>query len=559
MSDHNYETDFLVIGSGAAGMNAAITAHKNGLDVIIAESQKFWGGTTAISGGGLWLPNNPLEQKAGVEDSPEATFDYMSETIGTPGTWASDERKWAFINAVPHFYNMLAEEGVKWMHSKVYPDYYPDLKGGRIGRSVEVKAFNYKKLGDYRKLVTQGGIPFAIYTDDVWELGRAFASWGGFWRGARVVFRLLGKAITGQDARGMGYAYAGSLMYIIRKREIPVWLNSPMTDLIVEKGRVVGAVINKEGKTVKVKARRGVMLAAGGFAHNPEQRMKFQGIPGWSASPKGQNGDGIWIGQKIGGGVAMMEDAWWGAVIIDPKDAEHGLFILWERSFPYSMIVDRQGQRFANESESYVDIGHHILNHYKDEKDPLKKFGWLVTDKRHSRYINTALLTGKKPFLANGTLVEAKTLPELAEKMGVDKETFLDQIKTFNQYAEDGVDRDFERGRTAYDRYYSDPSVRPNPNLGKIAKGPFRAIKVYAGDLNTKGGLITDEYSRVLKKGGEVIEGLYAAGNNTASVMGHTYPGAGSTIAPASIFAYLGALHAARFDTSGPADFAGRK
>lgn len=555
-STWDYETDFLVVGSGAAGMSAAITAHKNGLDTIITESQPFWGGTTAISGGGLWMPNNALSKKAGVDDSPETTFDYMNETIGNPGPWANDARKWAFINGVPKFFDMMAEEGVRWMHSSKYPDYYPDLKSGRIGRSVEVKAFNYKKLGNFRKLATPGGIPLAIYTDDVWLLHRGFSSWSGFFRGARVVFRILGKAITGQDARGMGYAYAGSLMYIVRQREIPVWLNSPLTDLIVEKGKVVGAEIDKEGKKVRVKARRGVMLAAGGFAHNPEKRLKYQGVPGWSASPVGQNGDGIWIGEKVGGELAMMEDAWWGAVVQPPKGMSVG-FILWERSQAHSMIVDQEGKRFLNESESYVDVGHHMLEHYKN-KGPEEKYSWLITDNQHTRrYINSTLLVGKKKFIKEGIVVTANSLEELAEKIGVNKNTFLNQVKLFNQYAEEGVDRDFERGRTAYDRYYSDPWVKPNPNLGKIEKGPFMACKIQPGDLNTKGGLITDEYARVTKKDGSPIPGLYAAGNNTASVMGHTYPGAGATIAPASVFGFLGALHAARFETSGPADFAG--
>lgn len=557
-STWDYETDFLVVGSGAAGMSAAITAHKNGLDVIITESQAYWGGTTAISGGGLWMPNNALSKEAGVDDSPETTFDYLNETVGNPGVWTSDARKWAFINGVPKYFDMMADEGVRWMLSSKYPDYYPDLKSGRIGRSVEVKAFNYKKLGSYRKLVTPGGIPLAIYTDDVWLLSRGFSTWSGFWRGVRVVLRVLGKAVTGQDARGMGYAFAGSLMYIVQQREIPVWLSSPLTDLIVEDGRVIGAEIDKDGKKVRVRARRGVMLAAGGFAHNTEKRLEYQGVPGWSASPDGQNGDGIWIGEKVGGELAMMEDAWWGAVVQPPKGAKVG-FILWERSHPYAIIVDQQGKRFLNESESYVDVGHHMLERTKD-KGPEEKFAWLVWDKRHnSRYINSTLLTGKKPYVEQGILHQANTLAELAEKIQVDKNTLEETVKTFNQYAEEGVDREFERGRTEYDRYYSDPTVKPNPNLGKLEKAPFWAIKIQPGDLNTKGGLITDEYARVTRKDGSVISGLYAAGNNTASVMGHTYPGAGSTIAPASVFGFLGALHAARFENQGPADFPGRE
>jgi 3-oxosteroid 1-dehydrogenase len=545
MANWDFETDYLVVGSGAAGMSAAITAHRNGLDTIIIESMPTWGGTTAISGGGLWMPGNPLSIRAGVNDSPATTFDYMNEVIKNPGPWANDARKWAFIHGIPKFFDMMEEEGIRWMHTTVYPDYYPDLKSGRIGRSIEVKPFNYRKLGSWRKTVTKGGIPIALTTDDVWLLSRAFSTWSGFKRGVKITFRILGKLLSAQDSRGMGYAYAGSLMYIVQQRDIPVWLNSPLTDLIVEDGRVVGAQVSKDGHPVNVKARRGVMLAAGGFAHNTEKRLQYQGVPGWSASPKGQNGDGIWLGEKIGGELAMMEDAWWGAVVQPPKNAAVG-FILWERSHPFSLIVDQNGRRFMNESESYVDIGHDMLDHYR-EKGPEEKYAWLIWDKRHEkRYLNSTLLTGKKPYFEQGILFKAKSLEALAAKISVDIDTLKKTVQRFNGFTEDGVDRDFERGRTEYDRYYSDPRVKPNPNLGPLEKGPFWAIKIQPGDLNTKGGLVTDEYARVLRDDGSVIAGLYAAGNNSASVMGHTYPGAGSTIAPASVFGYIGALHASQ-------------
>lgn len=553
------ETDFLVAGSGAAGMSAAITAHKNGLDVIIVESMDRWGGTTAISGGGLWMPNNPIMKGKKIEDNAQAAFDYLKETIGEPGPWANDTRKWAFINAIPHFVNMMADEGIRWMSSTKYADYYPDLKGGRIGRGIESRLFNYRKLGHYGKLVMDGGLPLPVHTDDVWLLSRAWVSWGGFWRGAKMVGWTLGSLILGMKLRGMGYAYAGSLMYIVQNREIPVWLNSPITDVIKDdKGRVIGAIVKKDGKEIRIKTSRGVMLAAGGFAHNTEMRMKYQGVPGWSVSPRGQLGQGIVIGQKAGGQLAMMEDAWWGAVPVNSKQQASG-FMLAERSMPHSLMVNKNGQRFANESESYIDIGHHILETTKKEKDPQERYVWLIMDHQHSkRYLNSSLLIGTKDYAKAGHYAQAPTLRALANKIGVDYDNFKASVDRFNQFAITGVDRDFQRGRTAYDRYYSDPSVKPNPNLGRLDKGPFSALRAYAGDLNTKGGLITDEYSRVTDKEGKPIVGLYAAGNTTASVMGYTYPGPGSTIAPASVFGYLGALHAARFKSSGPADFAGR-
>lgn len=550
MSDMwDVEVDYLVAGTGAAGLSAAITAKKNGLDTLLVESEKTWGGTTSISGGGLWVPNNPLEFKDGVQDSPQAAFDYLNATVGDLGPWTSEKRKWAFIHAIPPYLNMLTDMGMKWSRAKKYPDYYPDLPTGMIGRSIEPKSFNMRKLGALAKTVTPGGIPAPIRNDDVWLLSRAWSTPSGFLRGAQFVFRTIGHLLAGRKPAGMGRALAGNLMYIAHvKLGVPVWLNAPLEDLIVEDGRVVGAVINKEGKETRVRARRGVMLASGGFAHNKEWRMKYQGVPGWSASPMGQFGKGIEVGQKVGGAVAMMEDSWWGATTANPDGGEQHGFILNERSDPWSIVIDQLGNRYLNESESYVDFGHHMLEH--DKKTDGKAIpSWLVSDHRHdTHFLSSALMMpgAKKKLTEQGEYVEADTLEELAEKMGVPKDAFLETIKRFNEFARDGVDRDFQRGRTEYDRYYSDPLVKPNPNLGPIEKGPFSAVKLYPGDLNTKGGLVTDEYARVLREDNSVIEGLYAAGNTTASLMGHTYPGPGASIAPAAIFGYLGALHASQ-------------
>jgi len=539
------EVDYLVAGTGAAGLSAAITAKHNGLDTLVVESTDKWGGTTAISGGGLWMPNNYLEQKAGVDDSVEQALDYMEETVGDVGPWTSRERKLAFLNGINQYMHLMSDQGLKWAHSKDYPDYYPDLPSGRIGRSVEVKPFNVRKLGAWRKTL-RTSIPAPVMTDDVWLLSRAWSTPSGFVRGARFVFRTLGSLVTGQLKYGMGGAFAGSLMHIVLKQDTPVWLSSPLEELIVEDGRVVGAVIQHDGKSLRVKTRRGVMLGAGGFARNKEWRKRYHGIEGWSSAPDGQLGQGIEAGQKAGGAIGMMEDAWWGATTAVPGGGEQHGFVLNERSDPWSIVVDQQGNRYLNESESYVDFGHHMFEH--DKKAPAIP-SWMVLDHRHTtHFLNSTLMMpgAEKKLIADGELVVAKTLEELAEKMGVDKDTFLATVERFNGFAREGVDHDFQRGRTAYDRYYSDPLVKPNPNLGTIEKGPFKALKIYPGDLGTKGGLVTDEYARVLREDGSVIAGLYAAGNNTASVMGHTYPGAGSTIAPASVFGYLGALHASQ-------------
>lgn len=548
MSDAwDHEVDYLVVGTGAAGLSAAIAAKKNGLDTLLIESTDKWGGTTAISGGGLWLPNNPLMQRAHVDDNPDAAFAYLEDTVGDGGTWVSKERKWAFINGISHFVTMTEEEGIHWIRAKEYPDYYPDLPGGRVGRSIEVKPFNLKKLPKkLRKTMRPPAIPAPVMNGDVFLLSRAWSTPSGFIHGARFVFRTLGSLVTLQQKTGMGGALVGSFMHVADRLNVPVWVNSPLTELIVEDGRVVGAVVQKEGKTMRIRSRRGVMMAAGGFARNKKWRKKYHGVEGWTSAPEGQLGQGIEAGQNAGAALGLMDDAWWGATTANPDGEDSHGFVLNERSDPWSIVVDQKGSRYLNESESYVDFGHHMLE--RDKTTPAVP-SWLVLDHRHTtHFLNSALMIpgASKKLQASGELVVAKTVDELADKMGVDKATFLATIERFNGFAREGVDKDFQRGRTEYDRYYSNPLLKPNPNLGTIEKGPFKAVKLYPGDLGTKGGLVTDEWARVQREDGSVIEGLYAAGNNSASVMGHTYPGPGSTIGPACVFGYLGALHAAQ-------------
>lgn len=344
--DWDREVDFLVAGTGIAGMSAAITAELNGLDTLVIESMDKWGGTTAISGGGLWLPNNPLEFKDGVQDSPETAFDYLQSTVGDVGPWTSDARNWAFINAVPSYVNLLSDQRIKWARAKKYPDYYPGLPSGRVGRSIEPMPFNMRKLGPFGKLIREGGIPAPIRNDDVYLLSRAGSSSSGFVRGALFVFRTLGYYLSGQKPVGMGASLVSHMMYIGRnKLGIPVELNSPLRELIVEDGRVVGAVVEQKRKNLRIKANRGVTLATGGFAHNKEWRLKYQGVPGWSASPMGQNGEGIEAGAKVGGALGMMEDAWWGATTLNPDGKDQHGFILNERSDPWSIVVDQNGER----------------------------------------------------------------------------------------------------------------------------------------------------------------------------------------------------------------------
>ena len=545
MTTWDYEVDLLVAGSGAAAMSAAIAAKDAGLTVEIVESTDKWGGTTSISGGGLWMPNHPDMAKIGKPDSIEDALTYMEESIGDVGPASSIERRRAFLESVPTVYNFLRSKGLKWAVSKDYPDYYPDLPGGMAGgRSVESEPFNSKRLGDWfdKSRAKDGGVPLPLKTDDVWLMTRSWSTFSGFVRAAKVMGRTALGIITGKKLVGMGGAYAGSLMKIVQDMEIPVHLNSPITKVIKDKkGAVIGAEVTTGDGPVTYRTRAGIMLGTGGFARKTEWREKYHGIPGYTSAPVGDLGTGIQVGIDAGADVALMDDAWWGASI--PLPDGETLFVLNERSDPYSIMVDQSGRRFVNESASYVDVGHAILEHNKETPTiPC----WLIMDARHRRkYLFNAAVTGLKKLKENGTYVTAPTLEALAGKLNMDPAVLLETVKRFNGFCTTGVDEDFGRGNTAYDNYYGDPGVKPNPNLGPLEKGPFHAVKIVPGDLGTKGGLLTDEHARVLDTKGKVIPGLYAAGNTTASVMGRTYPGAGSTIAPATVFGYLGAVHAA--------------
>ncbi len=531
--------DVLIAGTGAAGLTAAITAADAGLGVLVVESTPKWGGTTAVSGGGLWMPVNPLMIRAGVPDSVEEALQYMQASIGDAGPASSPERRRAFLDNGPAVMRLLGRLGVRWTRAKDYPDYYPDRPGGKVGRGVEVAPFDTKLLGAwYATARAADGLPAPVTTDDVWLLARAWSTPRGFVRGARFVFRTVGGLASGKRLVGLGGALSCSLMHIVRTQQTPVWLSSPIVELITEDGAVVGAVIDKKGRRMRVRARRGVVLAAGGFARNAEWRQKHHGIPGYSAAPEGDLGTAIDLGARAGAALELMDDAWWGAGTVGP-DGTHG-FILSERSMPFSIVVDAAGERFTNESASYIDFGHAMLSHTVPGPT------WLVTDVRHARrYLSTAYVGRKKQWLAAGTLVEAASLHELADITGMDPVRLAATVKRFNGFARTGVDADFGRGRTVYDNYYGDPRVKPNPNLGPLERGPFRALRLYPGDLGTKGGLLTDADARVLREDGTVIPGLYAAGNTTASVMGRTYPGPGSTIGPAVVFGYRAARHAA--------------
>lgn len=538
--------DVVVAGTGVAALSAAITAADSGLRVVMLESTDRWGGSSAMSGGGLWLPNNPLMQRDRVGDSRGDALAYLEATVGDCGPSTSRARKEAFVDGVAGFVNLAERLGVRFTRAADYPDYYPELPGGKIGRAVEVEPFDVHAIGDWWTTSRgQDGVPAPVKTDDFWLLSRAWSTPSGLVRGARVVFRVLGSLARRQKAVGMGAAVTAALLDVAVKQGVQIRLSSPVTELVVDGGRVVGVVTTVGGRTRRVEARRGVVLGGGGFDHNGEWRERYQGVDGKDSSgSRGNLGTAIEVAQKIGAAIDLMDDAWWGASIPSPTPDGSAAFLVSERSMPYSIIVDASGSRFANESESYVDLGHHMFERFETVPGAC----WMVTDVRHTRkYLRSYAMDPRatKAMTEAGILVKAPTLDDLARRIKVDPAALRATVDTFNGYCRAGVDHDFKRGSSAYDRYYGDPLVHPNPNLGTIEKGPFTAVQVVPGDLGTKGGVVTDEHARVLREDGSVIEGLYASGNNTASVMGRTYPGPGSTLGPAAVFGHLAARHIA--------------
>ena len=534
--------DVLVVGSGSAGFATALGAADSGLSVLMVEGSEKWGGSTSMSGGGMWLPNNPLMRRDKVGDSRQEALEYMLSCIGTPSRSASKERQEAFVDGVDDFVLTAEKYGVKFGRAPDYPDYYPELPGGKIGRGIEVEPIDSKRIGEWWNSML-GAVPLPAKTDDVWLLGRAWSTPAGFVRGAQVVFRALGGVVTGKRLAGIGAAWATAFLEaVVLKLGVPLWLDSPIEEFIMDDDRVVGAVINRGGERVRVGATRGVMLAAGGFESNTEWRQKYHSIDGVPSGSAYNTGATIALAEEAGAALELMDDAWWGGSIAAFPGGSPS-FIVGERSMPYSIMVDSTGRRFANESESYVDLGHHM-----QELDGGKGPYWLIMETRFiRRYFRTFAMDPKagKARREQGIAVKAKSLDELAEKINVDPVTLRKTVGRFNGFARAGIDGDFHRGDSAYDRYYGDPTVRPNPNLGPLEKGPFHAYRVVLGDLGTKGGVLTDVYGRALREDGSVIEGLYAAGNNSASVMGNTYPGPGSTIAPAAVFGMRAARHMA--------------
>ena len=551
MTAEELEFDFVVVGSGAAGMTAALAAALAGLRTVVLEKTEFYGGSTARSGGGVWIPGNAALRKAGRHDTPAEAAKYLAYVAGadTPETLRS-----AFLEHGPAMLDLvLAHTPLNFEWVPNYSDYYPEAPGGKpSGRSVEPALLDAKLIGADIAQLRPPYLPAPVGIT-VTQANYRWMSLGtshprALTTTARVTARMIVSKLRKRRLLSMGQALAAGLRAGLTSAGVPVWLNTPMTDLIVEDGRVTGVRALRDGVPTVVSGVRGVLLATGGFERNAEMRQWYQRSPvgaAWTVGAPANTGEGIVAGEATGGVLALMDDAWWGPSI---PLASGPVFCLAERSLPGSLFVNAAGERFVNEASPYVDAVHVMYDKHTEANPHIPC--WMITDQRYrNRYVFTGMPPRKplpRRWYKSGVVFKADSLADLAGQIGVSADGLTKTVDKFNEFARTGKDTDFGRGDSAYDRYYGDPNCKPNPNLASLAQPPFYAIKIVPGDLGTKGGLRTDDRARVLGADGSAIDGLYAAGNTSAMVMGRSYAGPGATIGPAMTFGYLAAMDVAR-------------
>ncbi len=556
----DHVVDVLVVGSGGGGMTAALTANASGLDALVVEKSPYFGGSTALSGGGIWVPGAPAQRREGYAPDPEGVVEYLRQI--TEGL-VSEARIRQYVESSPQMLEFL--EGLSGWFEFVwkpgYADYYPELPGGsELGSTINVPPIDLRRLGDDEEKLLK---PLALAPKGIWlgpkEL-RSFYRVRQSWAGKGVLLKLVSRMVR---ARVFGERIAA--------------------DRTVTGGP---AATGDEGPRCPAVAR----FANGGAAHRrrrigdrcadrgpadrraprgdpgfrglrPRPRLAQRAAPGgaadqdWSFGNPAALGDGIRAGEKVGAATELLDEAWWFPAIQWPDGRMQ--FMLNERMMPAQFIVNGEGKRFINEAAPYMDFGHAMIDGQKSGVTHIPC--WLITDHRSfNRYVvgghlpipripGAPVPTGRKvppAWLESGVVKAATTWDEMAAKIGVPAGQLSQTASRFNELARNGHDDDFNRGDSVYDNYYGDPTL-PNPNLYPLGDPPFYAFRIVLGDLGTSGGLRTDEYARVLRPDDTVVCGLYAVGNTAAPVMGRSYAGAGATIGPAMTFGFVAAKHAA--------------
>ena len=559
MEEREVECDVLVVGTGAAGMATAVTAASQGLKVLVVEKEPRFGGTTARSGGWVWIPGTRLATEQGIHEPPGAALEYLKHETTTHFDAA---RVGAFLEMGPKAIDFFTRNtSVQFDMPALFPDYHAEAPGGmQGGRSMVARPFDGRELGERIKDLAPPLPELTVFGmmlgsgKEIKHFMRAFKSVESF---AYVTKRLaLHFLDVVRHGRGMtltnGNALAGRLAKAAMDLNVPVWLSSPVLKLVVENGGVAGAVVQREGRRLRINAKRGVVLACGGFPHDVERRKELfphapTGKEHFSPAPVTNTGDGLRLAEAVGGIVDKTiphAAAWVPTSVTTRPDGSKGVmphFI--DRAKPGVIAVTPKGKRFTNEGSSYHDFVQDMVRACRDEPEV---FSWLLCDHRVLRdYGLGCVAPFPLPFghhLKSGYLKSGSTIAELAKHIGIAPEVLQSTVDEFNATAREGKDPAFGKGSKAYNRYQGDELVTPNPCVAPLEKGPFYAIKLVVGDLGTFAGLVTDEKTRVLDANLQPIKGLYAVGNDAASVMGGNYPGAGITLGPALTFGYVAGL-----------------
>jgi succinate dehydrogenase/fumarate reductase flavoprotein subunit len=552
--------DVIVAGTGAGGMSAALTAAIEGLSVLLVEKHDQVGGSTAISGGAVWIPMNAQTEAAGHPDDEDKVWRYMQATVANA---APVEMQKAFLRNGPLALEFLSKHTDVQLVARTYsPDYYPDRDGANLGgRSLDPLPFDGRKLGAHfaelrdplPEFTVLGGMMVNM-TDarNLLAATRSFVDWKA---SMKLVLRYWADRLRGYH-RGtrllLGNALAARLFKSVLDRRIPYWLSSPAEKLLRDaNGRVVGLQVRREGRLVSLRARRGVVMATGGFPWDAQLRAELYPQPTgpWSMSPEQNSGDGIRMAREAGGvlGPVGSSPAFWTPIsILKRPDGSELRYphLVWDRAKPGLMAVNASGRRFVNESTSYHEF---VRGMYRSHLDVPTLPAFLICDNDFIERWGLGLaLPGGRPrehLVRAGYLYRAGTLEALAAQMGTDTAGLNASADQFNRAAESGCDEAFGKGSTSYNQYLGEPGYSPNPCLGPLARGPFWGVKVYAGDIGTAYGVQCNEQAQALDANGRVIAGLYAAGNDMHSVMGGEYPAPGITLGPALTFGWVAAQH----------------
>ena len=551
-----YRCDVLVIGSGASGMSTAITAASRGLKVLVIEKEPKFGGSTARSGGWLWIPNTSLATVQGIYEPEGAARTYLQHEAGSS---FDGDRVDAFLKYGPEAVKFFTTKtAVRFDMPLVFPDYHAEAPGGtQGGRSMVTRPFDGRELGKSVKDLAPALPELTVFGmmlgsgKEIVHFMRVTKSVKSAWYVTKRLSRHFRDVV--KYGRGMtltnGNALAGRLAKSLLDLGIPLWLNTKATRLEYESGRVTGALVMREGSVIRIVADRAVVLASGGFPYDIERRKQLfrhapTGAEHYSPSPSGNTGDGLRMAEAVGGRVVTTlphAAAWVPVSTLTRKDGTTGImphFI--DRAKPGVIAVLPNGQRFANEGNSYHDFVQALVASTKPGEEIR---AYLICDHKTLR---TYGLGSAAPFpmpigryLKNGYLTRASSINELAQKVDIEVLALEQTVKTFNAEAKFGRDPLFGKGSKAYNRYQGDALHGPNPCVAPIEKGPYYAITLRIGDIGTFAGLKADASCRVLDESDEPIAGLYAVGNDACSIMGGNYPGAGITLGPALTFGFI--------------------